>query len=147
MKKEDYFEELTREENSMQDEFADDIVFARFINYMQIALFHKKLDYDKHQEILKCREQNLNSEEWAELSNIDSLVHSFFCLNPDCDKLETAIDKLTEKQKIVIVNHYYKNQPLNQIAKQLKISDEAVRQLKFRAVLNLKKYMGEWKNE
>ena len=34
-------------------EFKDDIVFARFLNYMQIALLHKKLNYEKHIESIK----------------------------------------------------------------------------------------------
>ena len=39
------------------EEFKDDIVFARFINYMKIALLHKKLDYQKHQDYLKSKEK------------------------------------------------------------------------------------------
>lgn len=35
------------------NEFEDDIVFTRFLNYMQIALLHKKLNYEKHIESIK----------------------------------------------------------------------------------------------
>ena len=32
----------------LENEFKDDIVFARFIKYMQTALYHKKINYNKH---------------------------------------------------------------------------------------------------
>lgn len=35
------------------NEFEDDIVFARFLNYMQIALLHRKLNYEKHNKFIK----------------------------------------------------------------------------------------------
>ena len=41
----------------LDDEFKNDIVFARFLNYMQIALLHRKLDYGKHLEVIKKREK------------------------------------------------------------------------------------------
>ena len=67
--------------------------------------------------------------------------HSFFDLSNDYKELEIAISKLTDKQRYVIVNHYYKNQPLGKIAKQLKMNKNAVYQLKVRALLSLKRFM------
>lgn len=131
-----------KEENLyLQNEFDDDIVFARFINYMKSALLHKKLDYNKHQDFLKRKESNLNYEEWIVLSNRDSSVHSFSCFNYDYHKLDDAIIKLTDKQRFVIVNYYYKNKSLAEIAKKLKMNSNAVYQLKVRAILSLKRYM------
>ena len=42
------------------EEFEDDVVFARFLNYMQIALLHRKLDYERHLEVIKKREEKIN---------------------------------------------------------------------------------------
>ena len=39
-------------------ELEDDVVFARFLNYMHIALLHRKLDYEKHLEVIKKQEKN-----------------------------------------------------------------------------------------
>ena len=57
--------------------------------------------------------------------------------------LKIAINKLTEKQKKVIILHYYNKKPLNIIAKELNMKESAVRQLKFKAIIKLKKFMEE----
>ena len=44
----------------LDNEFKDDIVYARFINYMQIALIHEKINYEKHQNFLDRQEEKLN---------------------------------------------------------------------------------------
>lgn len=49
----------------LDDEFKNDIVFARFLNYMQIALLHRKLDYGKHLEVIKKRDFRNKSMEWS----------------------------------------------------------------------------------
>ena len=137
----DYIERSNYEELFLQNEFKDDIVFARFINYMQMALYHKKINYNKHQQFLLKQEQELNYKGWSVLSDEDIADHSFFDLSNDYKELEIAISKLTDKQRYVIVNHYYKNQPLGKIAKQLKMNKNAVYQLKVRALLSLKRFM------
>ena len=48
-------------------ELEDDVVFARFLNYMQIALLHRKLDYEKHLEVIKKQEEKLNYIEWTKI--------------------------------------------------------------------------------
>lgn len=129
------------EEIFSDNEYADDKVFARFINYMQMALYHKKLDYDKHQEFLLSQEDKLNNRGWSALSNEDIEDCSLFYLNKDYSELEIAISKLTDKQRYVIVNHYYKKKSLVKIAKELKMNEGAVRKLKLRAILSLKRFM------
>ena len=124
-----------------KEEFKNDIVFARFINYMQMALYHKKINYDKHQQFLMKQEQKLNYKGWSVLSDKDIADHSFFDLSKDYKELDIAISKLTDKQRYVIINHYYKNQPLGKIAKQLNMNKNAVYQLKVRALLSLKRFM------
>lgn len=137
----DYREKSNYEELFLQNEFKDDIVFARFINYMQITLYRKKINYNKHQQFLMQQEQELNYKGWSVLSDEDIADHSFFNLDKDYKELEIAISKLTDKQRYVIINHYYKNQPLNRIAKKLKMNKNAVYQLKVRALLSLKRFM------
>lgn len=137
----DYREKSNYEELFLQNEFKDDIVFARFINYMQITLYRKKINYNKHLQFLMQQEQELNYRGWSVLSDEDIADHSFFNLDKDYKELEIAISKLTDKQRYVIINHYYKNQPLNRIAKKLKMNKNAVYQLKVRALLSLKRFM------
>lgn len=129
------------EEIFSDNEYADDKVFARFINYMQMALYHKKLDYDKHQEFLLSQEEKLNNREWSVLSDEDIADCSLFYLNKDYSDLKIAISKLTDKQRYVIINYYYKKKSLVIIAKELKMNESAVRQLKLRAILSLKRFM------
>lgn len=149
MKKENYLlEDFTKDPNvSVQNEFADDIVFARYINYMKKALLNKRLDFLKHQKYLSQNEQTISDREWTNLSDRDIFAHSFFADKNSIgiDKsieLRVAIEKLTEKQKKVILLHYYQEKPLNIIAKELNMKENAVRQLKFKAIIKLKSYIG-----
>ena len=68
MSKKRYFNKKRKYEDVFsKNKFDGDIVFSRFINYMQIALYHKKLDYDKHQEFLKSQEET-DFKGWSVLS-------------------------------------------------------------------------------
>lgn len=119
-------------------EFGDDIVFAKFINYMRKALLHKKLDYEKHQNYLRKIEQNLTPEEWDKLSD-SKTTRGLYVF--DEKRLKEGLEKLTEKQKYVIVQHYFKNRSFVEIGKDLNMRDEAVRQMKLRAINTLKRIM------
>ena len=138
MKRENYLLE------NFTNEFENDIVFARYINYMKKALLNRKLDFLKHQKYINQKEQTISDEEWTILSNKGNSVHSFFNVQNNIGfessiELKIAIDKLTEKQKQIIILHYYNKKPLNVIAKELKMKDSAVRQLKYKAIIKLKK--------
>lgn len=140
MKKENYLLE------NFTNEFENDIVFARYINYMKKALLNRKFDFLKHQKYINQKEQTISDEEWTILSDKGNSVHSFFNVQNNIGfessiELKIAIDKLTEKQKQIIILHYYNKKPLNVIAKELKMKDSAVRQLKYKAIIKLKKYM------
>lgn len=142
MGKKRYFNKKRKYEDVFsQNKFDGDIVFSRFINYMQIALYHKKLDYDKHQEFLRSQEEEINNKGWSMLS--DSMDYPFPDLKDDYKSLDIAISKLTDKQRYVIINHYYKKKSLSTIAKKLKMNSNAVYQLKVRALLSLKRFMEE----
>ncbi|MBS5853661.1 MAG: sigma-70 family RNA polymerase sigma factor [Clostridium sp.] len=128
-------------------EYKDDIVFANYINYMRIALLHKRIDYLKHKKYLLDKEISMSNEEWEFLSNVDNFTHSFLseedCKNED---LERAIEKLTQKQKKVIIQYYYQNKNLKEIANGMNITESAVSKLKNKAIEKLKDYL-EVENE
>lgn len=124
------------------NEFEDDIVFARFLNYMQIALLHRKLNYEKHIKSIKKQEEKLNYIEWTKIPDKTD-NNPFENLKRDYDNLNNAIDKLTPEQRYVIINYYFKKKKLSKIAKELNSNFNAVKQLKLRAVLSLRRYMEE----
>ena len=124
-------------------EFEDDVVFARFLNYMQIALLHRKLNYEKHNESIKKQEKKLNYVEWTKIPDKTDNNNPFENLKRDYDYLNNAINKLTPEQRYVIINYYFKNKTLSKIAKKLNSNVNAVKQLKLRAVLSLRRYMEE----
>lgn len=126
----------------LDDEFKNDIVFARFLNYMQIALLHRKLDYGKHLEVIKKREKKLDYVEWSRIPDKTN-NNPFENLKKDYEKLKKAIDKLTPEQKYVIINYYFNKKSLVKIARRLNSNVNAVKQLKLRAVLSLRRYMEE----
>lgn len=123
-------------------ELEDDIVFARFLNYMQIALLHRKIDYEKHLEVIKKQEEKLNYVEWVKIPDKTN-NNPFENLKRDYEKLKSAIDKLTPEQRYVIINYYFNKKSLAKIAKKLNSNENAVKQLKLRAVLSLRRYMEE----
>ncbi len=125
----------------MPNEFNNDIVFARFINYMKKALLHRKINYLKHYKILKEQELQLNQEEWNVLSSKDDMVHSFFAFNEKDENEQKILRLLTEKQRQVIKALYYEEKSIETIARHLKLTPNAIYQIKFRAMEKLKKYM------
>ena len=145
MEKKDYFEEFAKEQDNIQNEFEDDIVFARFINYMKKALLHKKIDYIRHKEYLTRKEKMITHEEWSVLSSNDNIVYSSF-LHIKKENLTNAMKELTEKQQVIIISYYYEGKSLKIIANELESTVPAIKQAKQRAIERLKKYLKK-KNE
>ena len=108
------------------NEFEDDIVFARFLNYMQIALLHRKLNYEKHIESIKKQEEKLNYIEWTKIPDKNN-NNPFENLKRDYDNLKIAINKLTPEQRYVIINYYFKKKTLSKMAKELNSNFNAVK--------------------
>ncbi len=74
MKRKDIDEKCIYQEK----EFSNDIVFARYINYMRKALLNRRLNYLRHKKYLLEKEISMSNEEWKELSNRGNSDHSFF---------------------------------------------------------------------
>ena len=62
------------------NEFEDDIVFARFLNYMQIALLHRKLNYERDNEIIIKKEEQLSYFEWSRIPDKTDKNNPFYIL-------------------------------------------------------------------
>ena len=138
MKRKDFNEKCIYKEK----EFENDIVFAKYINYMKKALLNRRLNYLRHKKYLLEKEISMSNEEWEELSNRGNSDHSFFSKRD----LKFALNKLNDNQRKVIVKYYYENKKIKIIAEEMNINENAVKQLKLRAINNLKKYM-EGKHE
>ncbi len=134
----------------MPNEFKDDIVFARFIKYMKKALLHRKINYLKHRNFLRKQELQLDQKEWDVLSTKDDMEHSFFAFKENNENKQRILNILTEKQRQVINALYYEEKSVETIAKDLKLTPNAIYQIKFRAMEKLKKYLkgenkdGKW---
>lgn len=125
----------------MPNEFENDIVFARFIKYMEKSLLHRKINYLKHYRFIKKQELQLDQKEWDVLSSKDDMVHSFFAFNNKNENKHKILNILTEKQRQVITALYYEEKSVEIIAKDLKLKPNAIYQIKFRAMEKLKKYL------
>lgn len=121
----------------------DDVVFAKFIKYMGLALIHEKINYEKRNNFIKNKEMKLNDTEWSKLPDKSERSNPFDSLKKDYDDLNYAINRLTKKQRYVIINFYFKNRSLSFIAKKLNSNISAVEQLKIRGLLSLRRYMEE----
>ena len=141
MRRKEYgLKDLFNKENHEQDnEFSNDIVFARYVNYMRKALLNRRLNYLRHKKYLLEKEISVSNEEWEVLSNKDKTSHSFFYKKD----LKIALDKLNENQREVIILYYYENKKIRVIAEKMNMSENAVKQLKLRAINKLKKYLEE----
>ena len=125
------------------NEFEDDIVFARFVKYMGLALINEKINYEKHNKFICNKEMQLNDTEWSKLPDKSKDSNPFDTLKRDYDDFKYALNKLTNKQRYVIINFYFKNKSLASIAEKMNSNINAVEQLKIRGLLSLRRYMEE----
>ena len=102
-------------------ELINDIVFAKFINYMKKALLHKKMNY--------IRDNKWINEKECSIEKIKDLMYS-----ENEEHLDLLGKVLNTREKSVLELHILEKRTYNEIAKKLKIKPESVRKIKYRAI-------------
>lgn len=115
----------------LNEEIEDDVVFAKFINYMQKALLHKKLNY--------IRDNKRILELECSIEGLENTLYSEEQKSLDC------FECLSEKEQEVIRLHIEEKLTYNQISKIMKLQPESVRKIKYRAIKKLesRRYYGK----
>ena len=115
------------------EEPVDDIVFAKFINYMKKALLHKKMNY--------IRDNKWINEKECSIEKIKDLMYS-----ENEEQLDLLEKVLNQKEKIVLELHILEKRTYNEIAKKLKVKPESVRKIKYRAIKKIIKWRKDNEN-
>mgnify|MGYP005771732163 CR=1 FL=1 len=115
------------------EEPVDDIVFAKFINYMKKALLHKKMNY--------IRDNKWINEKECSIEKIKDLMYS-----ENEEHLDLLEKVLNQKEKIVLELHILEKRTYNEIAKKLKVKPESVRKIKYRAIKKIIKWRKDNEN-
>lgn len=106
-------------------EFENDIVFAKFLNYMKRALLHKKINYLRDIKNVIDKEYSISFYE-------NQLVYE--------EKVNLNLfNFLNEKEKKVLELHMLKKLTYKEIAKTLKLKPESIRKIQYRAIKKIEK--------
>lgn len=81
------------------------------------------------------------------LSSKDDYVHFFFAFKGKKEDKQDILNVLTEKQRQVITAIYYEEKSIETIANDLKLTPNAIYQIKFRAMEKLNKHLKGEKSE
>lgn len=111
------------------NEFEKDVVYAKFLKYMQQTLLHKKINYIKKRERIKKKE-----------CSIDDL--SDYLKYEDTIKFD-ILDFLTPKERKILELHIIEKRTYEEISKIFNLKPESIRKIKYRAIIKIKK----WRNE
>lgn len=127
----------------------NDIVLARYINYMKKSIHNARINYLKHQNFIQSKEQYLSDDEWLQLSDIDNCDHFSVSAKEieeyfEDERIVKAFKKLTELQKKVMYLNVVKEIPMSAISKFLKVSTKSVEKTKSRALKKLKEVLGDF---
>ena len=126
----------------MEQPYENDIVFGRFINYMQKALLHRRINYIKKQDKLKERENIVKEILYADLyvdNDVQIDLKSFD--NWENTNFKKSFKKLTDKQQKVLYFSYVEKMTNKNIAIKMEVSEKAIEQLKSRAIKKIKELM------
>lgn len=124
----------------------NDIVLAKYINYMKKSIHNARINYLQHQKFIQSKEQYLNDEEWLQLSDMDFCDHFSFTEKEienyfEDEKVIRAFKKLTNLQKKVMYLNVVKEIPMSAIGKFLKVSTKSVEKTKSRALKKIREYL------
>lgn len=103
----------------------DDEVFAKFLNYMQKALWHKKINY-----IRDCKRTN---DMECRLDGLENALQSEDQMNLETGKF------LKPKEQLVLKLYFKDRFTYKEIGKILNLQPESVRKLKYRALQKLER--------
>lgn len=103
---------------------SNDIVLAKFINYMKKALIHKKLNYLRDKEKIAKSECSFNElNDYADTTEIEST---------------NILNVLNEKEIAIIKLHILEKKTYNEISKKFNLKPESIRKIQYRAIKKLK---------
>lgn len=112
------------------NEYKDDAVLASFINYMKLALCHKKINYLRDIRFIQKIETVLNE---------DIKYENFFYEDDDLE-----ISNLNQKELYLLDLRYTYGLSYKEISDLTNETIDALKQRKKRAVNKLKDIIGEW---
>lgn len=126
----------------------NDVVLAKYINYMKKSIHNARINYLKHEKFIQSKEQYLNDEEWLRLSDMDNCDHSFISEKEieqyfEDERLIQVFKQLTILQKKVMYLNIVKQIPMSMIGEILKVSTKSVEKTKSRALKKLRKDLEE----
>ena len=113
------------------EKFEDDKTFAKVINYMQKALYHKRIDYFRKMSVIKNEE--ISIEEITAIADNSSVIKSQF----------SYFDILNQKEIEVLKLHYECGFKYEEIANMKNSNVNTVRQIRNRAMNKVRKKMEE----
>lgn len=101
----------------------DDVVLAKFLNYMQKALLHKKINYIKKKN--KINQKECSIEDLKDYLKFD------------------VLNFLTYKERKILELHIVEKRSYNEISKEFYLKPESIRKIKYRAINKIKRWRKE----
>jgi RNA polymerase sigma factor (sigma-70 family) len=130
MKKEAHSKQLSKDKKGSKNIiYSDDVVLVKFVNYMQKALLHKRLNYIRDNKKIKEIE--------CSLDELDNKLHYKEEINLE------FFGFLSEKEQKVLQLHLKEKLTYQEISKILNLKPESIRKIQYRA---LKKIESRWEH-
>lgn len=111
------------------NELEKDVVYAKFLKYMQQTLLHKKINY------IKKRNRIIRKE-----CSIDNLKD--YLKYEDTIKFD-ILDFLTSKERKILELHIVEKRTYEEISKIFNLKPESIRKIQYRAIVKIKNWRKE----